>query len=469
MRQKFLSAALACALSLSLAVPAFASEPQVEIETAGAYLRERGVYQGDGSGDLMLDKGLTRAEMAAVLTRLHGEGEVNPNHYTWACYFTDVPNWAKPYVGYCTANLLVTGYDASRYGPNDMVTPAMACTVVFRCCGYEDGEGSVWTYGTACDYAVSLGLISQSAARASIITRGEMAVLICRAWKQEETPPVKPEPVPQVDGITVGADGTITSKTITASDWSREDFSRQANPSIFTGCYTRGWYNALRQSIVDRAAIAADNNKDSFNPQYLYAHTLVPDPPAETFDTFSYVLGRIYGCYDYHQGAEPYTKNQYEFPGYTNIRVSPMWHDPNTLAFIQPELDHIAGMDDRGKVEELNRYLCGLMEYRAGAVGAVDKIFSVHTAPIPGRCASYSSAFSFLCDAAGIPCIRVASADHSWNEVYVDGQWLSVDVSSNDVSINQNAYLLTTRLPGIDRCPEATRFARELLVPGSTK
>ena len=69
MRQKFLSAALTCALFLSLAVPAFASEPQVEIEAAGAYLRERGVYQGDGFGDLMLDKGLTRAEMAALLVQ----------------------------------------------------------------------------------------------------------------------------------------------------------------------------------------------------------------------------------------------------------------------------------------------------------------------------------------------------------------------------------------------------------------
>ncbi len=114
-------------------------------------------------------------------------------------------------------------------------------------------------------------------------------------------------------------------------------------------------------------------------------------------------------------------------------------------------------------------HLCGLMEYREGAVGTIDNIFSDHAAPVPGRCASYSSAFSFLCDAAGIPCIRVASVDHSWNEVYVDGQWLSVDVSSNDISINQNAYLLTTRLPDTDRCPEATRFARELLVPGSTK
>jgi len=467
---KKLHSILLCAiLALSLACPAFASELPITPEAAGAILHEQGIYQGDGSGDLMLDKGLTRAELAAILTRLHGEGQVDPNHYTWACYFKDVPEWAKPYVGYCVANLLVAGYNETQYGPNDLVTPAMACTVVFRCCGYDSGEGSEWTYGTACEHAVSLGLLSQATAQASIITRGEMALLICRARKQEETPPAKPEPVTQTEGIIIAPDGTITSKTVTVSDWSREDFSQQATPTIFTGCYTRGWYNALRQSVVDRDLIAAGNNDSGFNPQYLYAHTLVPDTPAETFDAFAYVLGRIYGYYDYHLGAEPYTKNQYEFPGYTNIRAKPVWHDPHTLAFIQPELDFINDMDDRSKVIELNRYLCGLMEYHEGEVGVLDEIFSNHAVPVLGQCSSYSAAFSFLCSAANIPCIRISSLDHSWNEVFVDGQWLSVDVSSNDISINQNAYLLTTRLPGTDRCPEATRFAMELLVPGSTK
>ena len=81
MRQKFMSVALACILCLGMAVPAYAAEQPAEIEAAGAYLRERGVYQGDGSGSLMLDKGLTRAEMAAILTRLHGgRGQSRPLH-----------------------------------------------------------------------------------------------------------------------------------------------------------------------------------------------------------------------------------------------------------------------------------------------------------------------------------------------------------------------------------------------------
>ena len=179
--KRIASFALGIILLLSMSVPAFAAEQPAEIEAAGLYLHEQGIYLGDSSGNLMLDKGLTRAEMAAILTRLHSGEEVNPEQYIRACHFTDVPAWAKSYVGYCVANLLVSGYDASHFGPNDMVTPAMACTVVLRCYGYGDSESSAWTYGTAGQYAASLGLISPSTAQASIITRGEMAVLIYRA------------------------------------------------------------------------------------------------------------------------------------------------------------------------------------------------------------------------------------------------------------------------------------------------
>ena len=114
----------------------------------------------------------------------------------------------------------------------------MACTVVLRCCGYKSGEGSEWNYNTACDYAVSLGLISQSTVQAATISRGEMAVLIYRAQKQGKEPPVKPEPVPE-PGENTGSQ----SYTISTDHWSREDFSQQANPAVFTGVYDRALYN----------------------------------------------------------------------------------------------------------------------------------------------------------------------------------------------------------------------------------
>ncbi|MDO4269543.1 MAG: S-layer homology domain-containing protein [Eubacteriales bacterium] len=464
---KKLSSILLCAiLTLATACPALAVESQTELNTAAVHLKEQGIMVGDQSGDLKLDSGLTRAELAALLTRLHGGAETDPTHYTWACYFTDVPDWAKPYVGYCTANLLVTGYGNSMYGPYDSVTPQMACTVILRAFEYTDG----WSYTTACPYAVQQGLIDYSATQEEEISRGDMAVLIYRAMqKQSGELDVPTAPVTQADGIVTASDGTITSKTITQGDWSREDFSQQANPDIFTGYYTRGWYNAIRQSILDRDTILAGNNEDDLNLQYLYAHTLVPDDPNELFYAFSDVLGRLTSSYIYQLGAESYTKNQYEYPGYTIIKVCRTEPLTEAIAYAQTVAKRLDGKSDAEKVMFLNDYLCNRIDYGEGESISYTDIFSEQGPVVLGQCGVYTTAFKYLCSVAEIPCISVLSENHSWNEVYVDGRWLTVDVTYNDASAGRDYYLLTTQAAQTDRNPEGTRFARELLVPGSTK
>lgn len=435
-------------ISLFMTAPAFAAEQPAEIESAGAYLQERGIYQGDGSGNLMLDKGLTRAELAAVLTRLHGEGEVNPDHYTWACYFTDVPAWAKPYVGYCVANLLVSGYDASHYGPNDMVTPAMACTVVLRCCGFEDGEGSVWTYGTAGQYAASLGLISQSTVQASIITRGEMAVLICRALKQENTPPVTTEPVPQP--------GNGDSYTISADHWSREDFSQQANPTVFIGVYDRALYNTIRQTIVDGTSETAP------------AYTMVAK--GDDYSAVKNVIGRMEGILRYEHHVPQNFTNYWQYLDYFAVSAEMPENYQAPREFIQPAISYANTLaTDREKVEYLNDYLCSLLAYEEGKTSGITQTFAPHTGELKAACGSYARALSFLCAAVDIPCFTISSNIHVWNLVYVEGRWLHVDVSANDLSGRNGILLAETYQTGKDQAPEATAFLKELFVPGSTK
>jgi len=273
----------------------------------------------------------------------------------------------------------------------------------------------------------------------------------------------------QYNPCTITPDGSITSKVITQPAWSREDFSQQANPAIFTGYYTREWYNALRQSIVDRDIITAGNNEDYFNSKYLYAHTLVPYTSSETVDAFSDLLLRLCGTCDYQMGAEPYTKNQYEYPGYTIVKVYQAKALKPALDYIQPMLANLDGKSDAEKVIQLNRYLCDRLDYGRGKDSGPATIFSDQAGPALGQCGSYAYAFQFLCDAADIPCVTVRSENHAWNEVYVDGQWLTVDVTFNDASAGRDTYLLMKTAPRTDICPEGTQFARELMVPGSTK
>ena len=98
-------------------------------EQAAAYLVERGILAGDESGDLLLRTVLTRAQLAVVLTRLHGnpaQVENNQMFYKAQCKFSDVPDWAKQFAGYCSYYGLMVGYDTGAFGAEDRVTPQVA-------------------------------------------------------------------------------------------------------------------------------------------------------------------------------------------------------------------------------------------------------------------------------------------------------------------------------------------------------
>ena len=179
--KRLISALLCGVLMLVLCSPALAAGQVSEEEVAAAYLYERGVMVGDQTGDMLLEKGLTRSELAAILCRLN----VNQEHvaaeralYESKCTFPDVPEWARVYVGWCAYNGLMVGYGGNTFGGADMVTSAAACTAVLRHLDYRD---TPWDYGTACDTAEELGLIDSGTASEDVITRGELAVLLYRA------------------------------------------------------------------------------------------------------------------------------------------------------------------------------------------------------------------------------------------------------------------------------------------------
>lgn len=270
MKRKLLSLTLVFVFCLSLFVPVFAAE-QTELELAAAYVRQNGIMVGDGHGNLNLDAGLTRAELAVLLTRLrNGEGVLMANtaYFERGCKFVDVPEWARLYVGYCVRNNLVVGYDSLHYGAADPVTPAAACTVVLRAQGIPDGEGSVWNYNTACAYAVGLGWIDSKTANSAVITRGEMAVLIYRV--QTGNRPGKPladsylangKPVTEENVLELlrlierdWPSGTVWGTHNTPGTYQNEVPSTEANRVMRTynvsGTYACGGYASMVSSLI---------------------------------------------------------------------------------------------------------------------------------------------------------------------------------------------------------------------------
>ena len=67
---------LSVLLTFTLAIPALAGSLDSEIATASRFLQVKGILQGNASGDLQLEKPLTRAELAVIASRL----TVNQEH-----------------------------------------------------------------------------------------------------------------------------------------------------------------------------------------------------------------------------------------------------------------------------------------------------------------------------------------------------------------------------------------------------
>ena len=244
--------------------------------------------------------------------------------------------------------------------------------------------------------------------------------------------------------------------TISVDHWSREDFSQQANPAVFTGVYDRALYNTIRQTLVDGGV--------GDTPAY----TMVG--PWEDYSAVKHVLGRMEGVLRYEHYVPLNFPNYWQYLDYFAVSAAMPENYREPYDFIQPVIRAAAGMTDREKVTYLNDYLGTLLTYKKGKTSGVTNTFSLHTGELEAACSSYARAFSFLCAAADIPCITVSTSDHTWNLVYADGKWLHVDAAANDLYRNHRALLIET-YPGYsnaDVAPEQTAFLKELLVPGST-
>lgn len=242
--------------------------------------------------------------------------------------------------------------------------------------------------------------------------------------------------------------------TISTDHWSREDFSQQANPTVFTATYDRALYNAIRQTLVDGTSETAP------------AYTMVSKG---NYGEVKRLLGRMNGYILYDHYVPQNFANYYEHLDYFAVSTEmPADYQP-ALNFIRPTVEQADGMaSDQEKVKYLNDYLCRLMSYDRKATAGVSQVFTQHSSEIAGACGDYAYNFKFLCGAAGIPCFTISTSNHSWNLVYADGQWLHVDVAANDL-YRQDYILLAETVSGrTDIAPEATEFLKELLVPGST-
>lgn len=178
--KKLLSLLLALTLAVSLTVPAFAADTDEET-TAAWELYYLGLFQGTGTDGLgfpnfALDQAPTRAQSVTMLVRLLGQ-EKAAQEGTWTTSFTDVPDWAAPYIGYAYENGLTTGRSETVFDPNTTVSATEYLTFVLRALGYASGEDFAWD--SAWTLSDKLGFTdgSYNAETDRAFDRGDVAVI----------------------------------------------------------------------------------------------------------------------------------------------------------------------------------------------------------------------------------------------------------------------------------------------------
>lgn len=178
MRKKLFSLLLVVAMSFTLVPTAFAASNDA-VAAANA-LYELGLFKGtginaDGTPNFDLDRAPTRNEAVTMLVRLLGK-EDRATSGTWEIPFTDVADWAKPYVGCAYADGLTTGTSATTFGGDAVISASQYITFVLRALGYESGTDFRWD--SAWELSDKIGLTSgQYGANTTGFTRGDVAFL----------------------------------------------------------------------------------------------------------------------------------------------------------------------------------------------------------------------------------------------------------------------------------------------------
>ena len=137
-------------------------------------------------------------------------------------------------------------------------------------------------------------------------------------------------------------------------------------------------------------------------------------------------------------------------------------------------IDGLSGSES-DKLYAIACLVCDRLTYDANSTATPRVLFASDSVK-KGNCMSYAHGFQFLCDLADIPCVLVHSDIHQWNEVYTGGRWYCVDLTSFDLLYTDTG---SARLLGdhselqadiyTQSEPQLARYAKELLVPGSTK
>lgn len=188
--KKILSVALSTAMAFSMfASVAFGQTGLTDVNAQYNYLKDKGIFSGFPDGQAHLDRQMTRAEFAKVITKTLGLKEVE-GVYSFKDKNYGENHWAAPYVEAVYAAGIMEGVNSTKkiFGVSNPVTIQEMATVLVRALDLEvptetNNSATTWAKGYV-QAAINAGLVDANANFQSNATR-ELLVGAAYAVDQE--------------------------------------------------------------------------------------------------------------------------------------------------------------------------------------------------------------------------------------------------------------------------------------------
>lgn len=145
--------------------------------------------------------------------------------------------------------------------------------------------------------------------------------------------------------------------------------------------------------------------------------------------------------------------------GRVNIKINKIYSDED-IEKINNKVDEIYNslitdnMSDKEKIKVIHDYIINNTVYdeerskeiKDGNLGEITHASNTAYGPLfTGKaiCGGYTDAMALFLDKMNIPNIKIASSNHIWNVVYIDGEWKHLDLTWDDPVVNTGENILT--------------------------
>ncbi|MBD7968961.1 S-layer homology domain-containing protein [Paenibacillus gallinarum] len=229
--KKILSVALSTAMAFSMfASVAFGQAGLTDVNAQYSYLKEKGIFSGFPDGQAHLDRQMTRAEFAKVITKTLGLKEIN-GVYSFKDKNYGAKHWAAPFVEAVSAAGIMEGKNTTKkiFDLSGPVTVQEMATVLVRALDLEvptetNNSATAWAKGYV-QAAINAGLVD---AKANFQSNADRALLVGAAYAVDQELSV------QVESYKVIENGNAVEFTMNTGDVATAKLAKALLPNVET-------------------------------------------------------------------------------------------------------------------------------------------------------------------------------------------------------------------------------------------